>query len=111
MIRWKIYYASGFIRSYRVGLPKSMENHFKVQAILQEKGDINNNLQILRGHDCYVLDISGYWIPIDRDSVLERLMFHRDETLCVVKGFAIPLPQFQRIYDQAAEDKRTENLD
>lgn len=112
---WKIYYANGLVRTSNQGAPHpeaEMNFYFGVQAILQDRGDEHNErLHILSGHDFYVLDISGYWLPIDRDSIHERLMFHRNKIQCVVKGLCIPQPEFRLIYEQAKQDKDRAALD
>ncbi len=88
-----------------------MFSHFEVQAILQDRGDKHNKrYQIISGHDFYVLDITGYWIPIDRDSIIERLMFYRDKIDSVVKGLCITQPEFREIHAQAVIDKDTAAL-
>ncbi len=115
MNRWKIYYANGLVRTSKQGPPHpqaEMNFHFGVQAILQDRGDVENErFHIISGHDFYVLDKSGYWIPIDRDSIIERLMFHRTSIECVVKGLCIAQPEFRLIYEQAKNDKDKAALD
>lgn len=115
MKEWKIYYASGGTRSWKQGLPDEITEEplfFGIQAILQDTGDkFNKRYHIIKGHDFYILDISGYWIPVDRDSIIRRLMFHRHEIDCVLQGLCITQPRFREISDQAILDKDKASLD
>lgn len=111
-MKWRIYYADGTTRDDSKGYPpgaEDMSSHYGIQVVLQARHD--NRFHLLHGHDFYIFDMSGYWIPVDLDSMIERLMFHRNNILSVCKGFAIPLPKFQVIYDQAKVDKDNETLD
>ena len=114
-MKYRIYYEAGRVRSWKAGVPDpmtEMPDFFGIQAILQDRGDEHNTrLHIISGHDFYLLDISGYWVPIDHDSLIERLMFHRHKIKCVLKGFCLPQPEFRVIYEQAKADKETETLD
>ena len=115
MNRWKIYYANGLVRTSKQGPPHpeaELHYHFGVQAILQDRGDVENErLHVVSGHDAYVLHTTGYWIPIDRDSVLERYMFHRGTTASVLKGLCLTQPEFREINAQARADKDSASLD
>ncbi len=115
MNKWRIYYADGTIRSYKDGPPngdvdeKEQHLHFNVEVILQKRHD--ENFHLLHGHDYYILTTTNFWIPVDRDSVIRRYMFHREETICICQGFALTLPEYQKIYERAKRDKDKEALD
>lgn len=105
-MKWRIYYADGTTIDYSEDKP--LPSH-GVICILQQRG--YDERLFITSQSPYYIFIRGEWLPAWMNDI-EDYMAHDIGTIeKFLVGRIIPKAEFQKVYEQAKEDRSKQALD